>query len=93
MLTSKKEVERRRREAINDGICDIQRLIPGLKDKAGKGSVLRSAAEYIEDLQRQLGVSVSGSKMGGMGMNGMNMDNDRLEVCCHSLPRCIITPW
>ena len=78
-LIYQKEVERRRREAINDGICDIQRLIPGLKDKAGKGSILRSAAEYIEDLQRQIGVSAPGMKV--EGMSGMARENDRLEVC------------
>ena len=43
-----KEVERRRRENINDGINDLVRLLPGgLSDKVGKGLLLRRAAEHL----------------------------------------------
>ncbi|KAG0222489.1 hypothetical protein B0O80DRAFT_494423 [Mortierella sp. GBAus27b] len=41
-----KEVERRRRETINEGINDIARMVPN-SDK-NKGSVLRQAVKYIQ---------------------------------------------
>ncbi|WVR06488.1 hypothetical protein IAU60_003519 [Kwoniella sp. DSM 27419] len=47
---SHKEVERRRRENINDGINEIAHLIPGGMDKQGKGMLLKRAATYIIEL-------------------------------------------
>ncbi|WWC62753.1 uncharacterized protein I303_105350 [Kwoniella dejecticola CBS 10117] len=47
---SHKEVERRRRENINDGINEIAQLIPGGLDKQGKGTLLKRAAAYLVDL-------------------------------------------
>ncbi|WWC70928.1 uncharacterized protein I206_104880 [Kwoniella pini CBS 10737] len=47
---SHKEVERRRRENINDGINEIAQLIPGGTDKQGKGMLLKRAAAYLVDL-------------------------------------------
>ncbi|KAJ5709063.1 hypothetical protein N7493_010397 [Penicillium malachiteum] len=44
-----KEVERRRREAINEGINQIARLVPNC-DK-NKGAILQRAIEYIAQLQ------------------------------------------
>ncbi|CAI7588599.1 bHLH domain-containing protein [Penicillium cosmopolitanum] len=44
-----KEVERRRREAINEGINQISRLVPNC-DK-NKGAILQRAIEYICQLQ------------------------------------------
>ncbi|KAK2749843.1 basic helix-loop-helix protein [Myotisia sp. PD_48] len=44
-----KEVERRRRETINEGINEIAKLVPGC-EKA-KGSILQRAIQYINKLQ------------------------------------------
>ena len=49
-LTSQKEVERRRRENINEGINDLAKLIPEGTDKMGKGAFLRRAVEHLEGL-------------------------------------------
>jgi hypothetical protein len=46
-----KEVERRRREAINEGINQISRLVPNC-DK-NKGAILQRAIEYILQLQEE----------------------------------------
>lgn len=43
-----KEVERRRRETINEGINDIAKMIPN-SDK-NKGSILRQAVKYIQTI-------------------------------------------
>ncbi|PGH03349.1 hypothetical protein AJ80_08709 [Polytolypa hystricis UAMH7299] len=44
-----KEVERRRRETINEGINEIAKMVPGC-EKA-KGSILQRAIQYINKLQ------------------------------------------
>jgi TolA-binding protein len=44
-----KEVERRRREAINDGITALAKIVPGCE--RAKGSILARAVEYIEQLK------------------------------------------
>lgn len=51
---TQKEVERRRRENINDGINEIARLIPGGQDKVGKGQLLRRAAEHLAQVKERL---------------------------------------
>ncbi|KAF8941668.1 basic helix-loop-helix protein [Dissophora ornata] len=43
-----KEVERRRRENINDGISDLAKMIPNCEKN--KGLILRQAVKYIQDL-------------------------------------------
>lgn len=48
---SHKHVERRRREAINDGIIKIQVMIPD--GERSKCSVLQRAATYIQHLKQQ----------------------------------------
>lgn len=50
-----KEVERRRRENINDGINEIARLVPGGSEKMGKGMLLRRAADYLSDIANKMG--------------------------------------
>lgn len=44
-----KEVERKRRETINDGINGLKKIVPGCEKN--KGSILSKAAEYIISLQ------------------------------------------
>ncbi|KKY19185.1 putative hlh dna binding protein [Phaeomoniella chlamydospora] len=43
-----KEVERRRRETINDGINEIAKIVPGCEKN--KGSILQRAVSYINEL-------------------------------------------
>ncbi|GAO50083.1 carbon-nitrogen hydrolase [Saitoella complicata NRRL Y-17804] len=49
-----KEVERRRREMINDGINALASLVP--RCEKNKGSILQRAVEHIKELQHALGV-------------------------------------
>ncbi|WWC88543.1 uncharacterized protein L201_003454 [Kwoniella dendrophila CBS 6074] len=51
---SHKEVERRRRVNINDGINEIAQLVPGGKDKQGKSTLLKRAATYLIELTEKL---------------------------------------
>lgn len=44
-----KQVERRRRENINEGINEIARIVPGCEKN--KGSILNRAASYIRQLK------------------------------------------
>ncbi|KAI7893599.1 uncharacterized protein EV154DRAFT_409712, partial [Mucor mucedo] len=44
-----KQVERRRRENINEGINEIARIVPGCEKN--KGSILNRAAVYIRQLK------------------------------------------
>lgn len=51
----KKEVERRRRENINDGIMEIVSQVPGGSDpKVGKGILLKRASDYLSTLKKQV---------------------------------------
>jgi len=44
-----KEVERRRRETINDGISELAKIVPGCEKN--KGSILARAVQYINQLK------------------------------------------
>jgi bHLH factor len=44
-----KEVERRRREAINEGINELSKIVPGCEKN--KGSILNRAVQYIQQLK------------------------------------------
>jgi len=44
-----KEVERRRRETINDGIAELAKIVPGCEKN--KGSILARAVQYIQNLK------------------------------------------
>ncbi|RMZ88599.1 hypothetical protein DV736_g4165, partial [Chaetothyriales sp. CBS 134916] len=46
-----KEVERRRREVINEGIETIAKIVPGTEKN--KGAILQRTAQYIAELQEQ----------------------------------------
>ncbi|RMZ86039.1 hypothetical protein DV737_g307, partial [Chaetothyriales sp. CBS 132003] len=46
-----KEVERRRREVINEGIETIAKIVPGTEKN--KGAILQRTAQYITELQEQ----------------------------------------
>lgn len=47
-----KEVERRRRSAINDGIINLSHIVPGCDSKnTNKGAIIHAAVRYIQDLK------------------------------------------
>ncbi|CDU25554.1 related to centromere binding factor 1 [Sporisorium scitamineum] len=47
-----KEVERRRRSAINDGITQLSHIVPGCDAKnTNKGAIIHAAVRYIQDLK------------------------------------------
>ncbi|MCJ1285163.1 basic helix-loop-helix protein [Xylographa opegraphella] len=46
-----KEVERRRRETINEGINELAKIVPGCEKN--KGSILQRAVNYIIELKQQ----------------------------------------
>ncbi|EST05956.1 Myc-type, basic helix-loop-helix (bHLH) domain protein [Kalmanozyma brasiliensis GHG001] len=47
-----KEVERRRRSAINDGIVSLSHIVPGCDAKnTNKGAIIHAAVRYIQDLK------------------------------------------
>ncbi|PWY98862.1 hypothetical protein BCV70DRAFT_150140, partial [Testicularia cyperi] len=47
-----KEVERRRRSAISDGIANLSHIVPGCDAKnTNKGAIIHAAVRYIQDLK------------------------------------------
>lgn len=44
-----KEVERRRRETINEGITELKKIVPG--SEKNKGEILKQAVKYIQELK------------------------------------------
>lgn len=54
-----KEVERKRRDNINEGIMQIGRFVPGCSEKLGKGQILKLAAQYLSELTGKDGSSSS----------------------------------
>lgn len=47
-----KEVERRRRSAINEGITQLSHIVPGCDAKnTNKGAIIHAAVRYIQDLK------------------------------------------
>lgn len=47
-----KEVERRRRSTINDGITQLSHIVPGCDAKnTNKGAIIHAAVRYIQDLK------------------------------------------
>ncbi|KAL2794997.1 hypothetical protein BJX66DRAFT_179075 [Aspergillus keveii] len=77
-----KEVERRRREAINEGINQIARLVPNC-DK-NKGAILQRAIEYINQLhedKRQINERWEQSNMTTThAINEISAQNSKLKV-------------
>lgn len=51
-----KEVERRRRETINEGINELAKIVPGCEKN--KGSILQRAVQYIQKLQDDLQANI-----------------------------------
>jgi hypothetical protein len=73
-LMLQKEVERRRRENINEGINDLAKLIPEGTDKMGKGAFLRRAVEHVEHLTAK-------NKEFSDLLTGLDHDKAEMQVC------------
>ena len=56
-----KEVERRRREIINNGITELSKLVPG--DEKNKGRILQRTIQYIRELKEAQAQIVEKSAM------------------------------
>ena len=51
-MCQQKEVERRRRSAISDGITQLSQIVPGCDAKnTNKSSIIVAAVRYIQDLK------------------------------------------
>ena len=48
---SHKAVEKRRRESLNDGITELQKLLP--EPEKNKGRIIHAAVEYIKELRTE----------------------------------------
>lgn len=50
-MTNQKEVERRRRGNINEGINELGRIVPNSSGEKAKGAILARAVQYIHHLK------------------------------------------
>ena len=51
LITAQKEVERRRRGNINEGINELGRIVPNGSGEKAKGAILSRAVQYIHHLK------------------------------------------
>ncbi|KAL8685805.1 MAG: hypothetical protein Q9224_005665 [Gallowayella concinna] len=64
-----KEVERRRRETINEGINELAKIVPGCEKN--KGSILQRAVEYITQLRAAEARNIERASREKMLMDGV----------------------
>jgi hypothetical protein len=77
-----KEVERRRRGNINDGINDLARLLPSSNGDKAKGAILQRAVAYMAQLKENETRSIEKWTIEKMLMDkSMHELSMRLEVC------------
>jgi transcriptional regulator CBF1 len=77
-----KEVERRRRGNINDGINELSRLLPSSNGDKAKGAVLQRAVAYMSQLKENEARSIEKWTIEKMMMDkSMEEVHVRLEVC------------
>ena len=82
-----KEVERRRRSAINDGIVQLSQIVPGCDVKnTNKGSIIVAAVRYIQDLKNNEASNIEKWTLEKLLMDqamndlSMSLDESRREV-------------
>lgn len=82
-----KEVERRRRSAINDGIVQLSQIVPGCDVKnTNKGSIIIAAVRYIQDLKNNEASNIEKWTLEKLLMDqamndlSMSLDESRREV-------------
>lgn len=76
-----KEVERRRRSAINDGIINLSHIVPGCDSKnTNKGAIIHAAVRYIQDLKHNEASNIEKWTLEKLLMDqAMNDLNSQLE--------------
>ena len=82
-----KEVERRRRSAINDGIVQLSQIVPGCDVKnTNKGSIIIAAVRYIQDQKNNEASNIEKWTLEKLLMDqamndlSMSLDESRREV-------------
>ncbi|KAF3923756.1 hypothetical protein ABW20_dc0110263 [Dactylellina cionopaga] len=79
-----KEVERRRRETINEGINELAKIVPGCEKN--KGSILQRTVQYIHELKKELEKVNSDRGVEKMltdqAMRDLGNANDKLKAEC-----------
>jgi len=77
-----KEVERRRRETINDGITELAKIVPGCEKN--KGSILARAVQYIQQLKENEAHNIEKwtleKLLTDQAMAELVQNNDKLKV-------------
>ncbi|EWC47821.1 hypothetical protein DRE_03021 [Drechslerella stenobrocha 248] len=79
-----KEVERRRRETINEGINELAKIVPGCEKN--KGSILQRTVQYINELKKEL-EKVNNDRgvekmLTDQAMRDLTNANDKLKAEC-----------
>ncbi|KAK6496203.1 basic helix-loop-helix protein [Arthrobotrys musiformis] len=79
-----KEVERRRRETINEGINELAKIVPGCEKN--KGSILQRTVQYINELKEEL-KKVNNDRgvekmLTDQAMRDLTNVNDKLKAEC-----------
>ncbi|EPS42641.1 hypothetical protein H072_3430 [Dactylellina haptotyla CBS 200.50] len=79
-----KEVERRRRETINEGINELAKIVPGCEKN--KGSILQRTVQYINELKKEL-EKVNNDRgvekmLTDQAMRDLSNANDKLKAEC-----------
>ncbi|KAF3769645.1 helix loop helix transcription factor [Cryphonectria parasitica EP155] len=79
-----KEVERRRRETINEGINELAKIVPGCEKN--KGSILQNAVRYItklkEDEQQAIEKWTLEKLLTEQAISELSTSNDKLKAEC-----------
>jgi hypothetical protein len=77
-----KEVERRRREAINEGINELSKIVPGCEKN--KGSILQRAVQYIGQLKENEQANIEKWTLEKLlldqALNELSSQNDRFKA-------------
>jgi len=77
-----KEVERRRRETINEGISELAKIVPGCEKN--KGSILARAVQYIQQLKENESHNIEKwtleKLLTDQAMTELQANNDKLKL-------------
>ncbi|KAK9464324.1 hypothetical protein V1512DRAFT_128296 [Lipomyces arxii] len=77
-----KEVERRRRETINEGITELAKIVPGCEKN--KGSILQRAVQYIQQLKENESVNIEKWTLEKLlteqAINELSSSNEKLKA-------------
>jgi len=84
-----KEVERRRRETINEGINELAKIVPGCEKN--KGQILQRAVEFISQLKENESQNIEKWTLEKLlteqAISELSDSNDKLKSECESLFR------